>query len=73
MRLVPQILYPHLYVFRPFMFGFVICDITNEYEKWSNVKHMLKVCMLKYFQNHLVEMIKTCNIVMLLILLFTKN
>jgi hypothetical protein len=54
------------------MFGFVICDITNEYKKWSNVKHMLKVCMFKYFQNHLIEMIKTCNIVMLLILLFTK-
>jgi hypothetical protein len=54
------------------MFGFVICDITNEHKKWSNVKHMLKVCMFKYFQNHLIEMIKTCNIVMLLILLFTK-
>jgi hypothetical protein len=44
------------------MFGFVICDITNEYKKWSNVEHMLKVCMFKYFQNHLMEMIKTCNI-----------
>jgi hypothetical protein len=54
------------------MFGFVICDITNEQKKWSNVKHMLKVCMFKYFQNHLMEMIKTCYIVMLLILLFTK-
>ncbi len=65
MCLVPQISYPYLYVFRPFIFEFVTCDITNELKKWSNVKHMLKVCMFKYFQNHLVEIIKTCNIVYL--------
>jgi len=54
------------------MFGFVICDITNEYKKWSNVKHMLKVCRSEYFQNHLMEMIKTCYIVMLLFFYLPK-